>query len=355
MKKRRLIPLILIKNGIVVQSRNFNEFQKIGMPKTSVKRCSEWGSDELILLDISRENKYNSRDDLNFVKNNNFIDIVLDISKSCFMPITVGGKVRSLQDIENYLISGADKVAINTSAVLNPKLLDLASKKTDAFTSAGNTGAMLVGSIQILKPIAGVERPCLIAGVPKPSGNHGVILDVGANSDTKPEHLQQFAVLGSVYAKSILKMENPRVGLLNIGEEEEKGSILTKAAHQLLKSTVNINFVGNVEGRKVFDDEADVLVCDGFTGNVVLKVIEGFYYHLAVRGVNDDFMNLLNFKHHGGGLVLGVNAPVVVGHGISKSSTIVKMIELCINSVKSKYCDHVADAFRHVTAQNNQS
>ena len=129
MKKRRLIPLILIKNGIVVQSRNFNEFQKIGMPKTSVKRCSEWGSDELILLDISRENKYNSRDDLNFVKNNNFIDIVLDISKSCFMPITVGGKVRSLQDIENYLISGADKVAINTSAVLNPKFLDLASKR----------------------------------------------------------------------------------------------------------------------------------------------------------------------------------------------------------------------------------
>jgi cyclase len=129
MKKRRLIPLILIKNGIVVQSRNFNEFQKIGMPKTSVKRCSEWGSDELILLDISRENKYNSRDDLNFVKNNNFIDIVLDISKSCFMPITVGGKVRSLQDIENYLMSGADKVAINTSAVLNPKLLDLASKR----------------------------------------------------------------------------------------------------------------------------------------------------------------------------------------------------------------------------------
>ncbi len=231
--------------------------------------------------------------------------------------------------------------------------LDLASKKTDAFTSAGNTGAMLVGSIQILKPISGVERPCLIAGVPKPSGNHGVILDVGANSDTKPEHLQQFAVLGSVYAKSILKMENPRVGLLNIGEEEEKGSILTKAAHQLLKSTDNIHFVGNVEGRKVFDDEADVLVCDGFTGNVVLKVIEGFYYHLAVRGVNDEFMNLLNFKHHGGGLVLGVNAPVVVGHGISKSSTIVKMIELCINSVKSKYCDHVADAFRHVTAQNN--
>ena len=122
--------MILIKNGIVVQSRNFNEFQKVGMPKTSIKRCSEWGSDELILLDISRENKYDiNRDDLNFINSNNFLDIVLDVSKSCFMPITVGGKVRSLQDIENYLMSGADKVAINTEAILNPKFLDLASKK----------------------------------------------------------------------------------------------------------------------------------------------------------------------------------------------------------------------------------
>ncbi len=231
--------------------------------------------------------------------------------------------------------------------------LDLASKEIQAFTSAGNTGAMLVGSIQILKPISGVERPCLLAGVPKPSGNHGIILDVGANSDTKPEHLQQFAVLGSIYAKSILNLSNPKVGLLNIGEEEEKGSILTKAAHQLLKNTSNINFMGNVEGRSVFNDDADVLVCDGFTGNVVLKVIEGFYYHLAVRGVNDDFMNLLNFKHHGGGLILGVNAPVVVGHGISKASTIVKMIELCINSVNSKYCEHVAAAFSNVSIPNN--
>jgi cyclase len=130
MKKRRLIPVILIKNGIVVQSRNFIEFQKIGMPKTSIKRCSEWGSDELILLDISRKNKYDiNRDDLNFENNNNFLDIVLDISKFCFMPITVGGKVRSLHNIENYLMSGADKVAINTSAVLDPKFLDLASKR----------------------------------------------------------------------------------------------------------------------------------------------------------------------------------------------------------------------------------
>jgi cyclase len=130
MKKRRLIPIILIKNGVVVQSRNFNEFQKIGMPKTSIKRCSEWGSDELILLDITRENKYDiNRDDLNFKNNNNFLDIILDISKFCFVPIIVGGKIKTLKDIESFLMSGADKVSINTSAVLDPNLLNLASKR----------------------------------------------------------------------------------------------------------------------------------------------------------------------------------------------------------------------------------
>lgn len=221
----------------------------------------------------------------------------------------------------------------------------LAQNKVDAFLSAGNTGAMLVGSIQILKAINGVDRPCLLASVPKPSGNHGVILDVGANADCKPEHLQQFALLGSLYAESILNISSPRVGLINIGEEEEKGSILTRSAHQLLRQTRQINFVGNVEGRNVFDDGFDVLVCDGFTGNVIVKVIEGFFYKLYKRGVNDDFLNQLNFKNHGGGLILGVKAPVVVGHGISKAETFVKMVELCRNSVMSNYCGKVANAF----------
>jgi glycerol-3-phosphate acyltransferase PlsX len=230
----------------------------------------------------------------------------------------------------------------------------LASKQIDAFLSAGNTGAMLVGSIQILKAVEGVDRPCLITNVPKPSHQNGVILDVGANADNKPEHLLQFAILGSVYAKSILKIPNPRVGLLNIGEEEEKGSILTKAAHQLLKNYEPLNFIGNIEGRQVFDDTSDVLVCDGFTGNVVVKVIEGFYYHLAKRGIKDDFLDQLNFKNHGGGLVLGVKAPVVVGHGISKASTFQKMVELCIHSVESNYCSHVEEAFsKLVNLQNN--
>jgi glycerol-3-phosphate acyltransferase PlsX len=203
----------------------------------------------------------------------------------------------------------------------------LAEKKIDAFFSAGNTGAMLVGSIQILKPIEGVDRPCLTSAIPRPSGNAGILLDVGANADCKPEHLQQFAILGSLYAQSVKKIESPRVGLLNIGEEDEKGSIISRAANQLLRNTPEINFFGNVEGRDLFTETTDVIVCDGFAGNIVIKLVEGFYYQLMKRGVQDDFLNQFNFKHHGGGLVLGVKAPVLVGHGISKPIPFLKWLK----------------------------
>ncbi len=229
--------------------------------------------------------------------------------------------------------------------------MDLATGKTSAFLSAGNTGAMLVGSIQILKPIDGVDRPSLLTTVPKPSKQPGIVLDVGANADNKPEHLQQFGLLGSIYAEAILNIDNPRVGLVNIGEEDEKGSILSRAANKLLRETEQINFVGNVEGRDIFTDDHDVLVCDGFTGNVMVKIIEGFYYQLAKRGVQDEFLNGLNFKNHGGGLVLGVKAPVVVGHGISKSQTFVKMVELAKQSVESDFCRKVSDAFSILLTQ----
>jgi len=229
----------------------------------------------------------------------------------------------------------------------------LAEKKIDAFFSAGNTGAMLVGSIQILKPIDGVDRPCLTSAIPRPSGNHGVLLDVGANADCKPEHLQQFAILGSLYAQSVKKIESPKVGLLNIGEEDEKGSIISRAANQLLRNTPEINFFGNVEGRDLFVDSTDVIVCDGFSGNIVIKLVEGFYYQLMKRGVQDDFLNQFNFKHHGGGLILGVKAPVLVGHGISKADTFVKMVEVCKNSVESNFCAKVESAFQKIASQQN--
>jgi len=230
--------------------------------------------------------------------------------------------------------------------------MDLASNQIHGFLSAGNTGAMLVGSIQILKSIVGIDRPSLLTTVPKPSGNHGIVLDVGANADNKPEHLQQFALLGSIYAEAILKKSNPKVGLVNIGEENEKGSILSRAANQLLRNTQQIDFIGNVEGREIFSDKHDVLVCDGFTGNVMVKIIEGFYYTFSKRGVKDDFLDMLNFKNHGGGLILGVTAPVVVGHGISKGPTFVKMFELVKNSIESDFCSKVGEAFSILHAKN---
>ncbi len=229
----------------------------------------------------------------------------------------------------------------------------LSEKKIDAFLSAGNTGAMLVASIQILKPIEGVDRPCLTSAIPRPSGNHGVLLDVGANADCKPEHLQQFAILGSLYAQSVKKIDSPKVGLLNIGEEDEKGSIISRAANQLLRNTPEINFFGNVEGRDLFVDSTDVIVCDGFSGNIVIKLVEGFYYQLMKRGVQDEFLNNFNFKHHGGGLILGVKAPVLVGHGISKADTFIKMVEVCKNSVESNFCAKVESAFQKIASQQN--
>ena len=139
----------------------------------------------------------------------------------------------------------------------------LAAGKTDAFISAGNTGAMLIGSLFTIKPIEGIQRPTIGTIVPMENGATGLLLDVGANADCKAEHLDQFAVLGSLYAQHILGIEKPRVGLVNIGEEEGKGNVLAQATYPLLKANKQIHFIGNVEGRDVFLDHADVLVCEG--------------------------------------------------------------------------------------------
>jgi phosphate acyltransferase len=211
----------------------------------------------------------------------------------------------------------------------------LAEGKIDGFTSAGNTGAMLVGSLQTIKAIEGILRPCLTSVLPRMNNHPGLMLDVGANADCKPEHLQQFAVLGSLFYTAVYNVAQPKVGLLNIGEEEEKGSILSRAAHVLLKNTPGIHFVGNAEGRDIFSHNFDVVVCDGFTGNVIIKTCEGMYYGLAKRGIEDEYLDKYNFKHYGGSAILGVNAPVIVGHGISKADTFVKMIEMAAAQVKT--------------------
>lgn len=196
----------------------------------------------------------------------------------------------------------------------------LKNKEIDAFIGAGNTGAMLVGSLYSVKAIEGVLRPTIASPIPKLGGNFNFLLDVGANADCKPEHLVQFAIMGSVYAKHILNIPNPRVSLLNIGEEEGKGNLLSMAAYPLLKKVPNINFKGNCEGRDIMLDSTDVIVCEGFTGNVILKMAESFHYILAEqKNFKDDFLEQLNYENYGGTPILGINAPVIIGHGISNS------------------------------------
>jgi glycerol-3-phosphate acyltransferase PlsX len=198
--------------------------------------------------------------------------------------------------------------------------------KLDSFASAGNSGAMLVGAVFSVKTIPGIIRPCLTTFLPKLSGGIGLMLDVGANADCKPDTLLQFGVLGSLYAEYVMQIENPKVALMNIGEEDEKGDMLSLATFPLMKDTNLFNFVGNVEGRDLFNDKADVIVCDGFTGNVMLKLAESFYVLTKKRGLKDEFFDRFNYENYGGSPVLGVNAPVVIGHGISSPLAVKNMI-----------------------------
>jgi glycerol-3-phosphate acyltransferase PlsX len=204
----------------------------------------------------------------------------------------------------------------------------LASGKMDAFISAGNTGAMLVGSLYAIKPLEGILRPSISTIIPKENGKTGLLLDVGLNSDCKPEHLNQFARMGSVYAKHILGIDNPRVALLNIGEEEGKGNLLAQATYPLLKANTDINFVGNVEGRDILLDKADVLVCDGFTGNIILKLAESLYDITRQKDIGQEYFERFNFENYGGTPVLGIAKPVIIGHGISRGTAFHNMITL---------------------------
>jgi glycerol-3-phosphate acyltransferase PlsX len=215
-----------------------------------------------------------------------------------------------------------------------------------AFSSAGNTGAMLVGSMFSVKTIPGVIRPAMTTIVPKLKGGLGIILDVGANADCKPDVLVQFGILGSLLAESIYGIPNPRIALMNIGEEEEKGNLLLQATYPLMKDSKLFNFVGNVEGRDLFEDNNDVVVCDGFTGNVILKLAESFYVITQKKRLKDDFFDRFNYEQYGGSPILGVNAPVVVGHGISSPEAIKNMVLLSRNMIETNLIDKIKLAFQ---------
>ncbi|MEK7367043.1 MAG: phosphate acyltransferase PlsX [candidate division NC10 bacterium] len=235
------------------------------------------------------------------------------------------------------------------------------SGDADAVVSAGNTGAVMAITLVVLGPLAGVERPAIAAALPTLAG-HAILLDVGANVDCKPRHLVQFAIMGNVYARQVLGKARPRVGLLSIGEEETKGNELTKEAFRALEEEPGIEFIGNVEGVDVFKGHADVVVCDGFTGNVALKIGESVaetIMALVREEVTADlrsragalllkpaFRRLqrrLDYSEVGGAPLLGVNGITIISHGRSSAKAIRNALRVAGDCVKSRVLDNIRD------------
>lgn len=224
----------------------------------------------------------------------------------------------------------------------------LKHKSIDAFASAGSSGAMLVGAIYSVNNIQGVIRPCTFALLPQENGGISLLLDVGTNPDAKPDVLYQFALLGAITAKNVYKISSPRIGLLNIGHEEGKGNLLSQAVYPLLKESKDLNFIGNLEGRDVLRNKADVIICDGFTGNVVLKNLEGVYRIMMKRGIVDDYFARFNYENYGGTPILGINSTVVVGHGISNDKAIKNMILLARDVHAAKLSQKIKRALARI-------
>ena len=197
----------------------------------------------------------------------------------------------------------------------------------DGFCSAGNTGAMMVGAMQIITSIPGIIRPAIAATIPNVEGSRSVILDVGLNADARPDVLYQYGSIGTIYTQLVHGIQDPAVALLNVGIEESKGNLVTRSAYQLLKECSNCNFIGNFEANEMFvSDRANVIVTDGFVGNIMLKQAEAFYKVVSLKSIGNEYFELFNFENFGGTPVLGVNAPLVIGHGISNDKAIKNML-----------------------------
>ena len=225
----------------------------------------------------------------------------------------------------------------------------LAEGKIDGFASAGSTGAIMVGSTQVVKVIERVIRPTISVVVPTTAGTPAVLLDVGLNVDCRPDVLEQYALIGSIYAESVLGIEKPRVALLNIGAEASKGNMQTRSAYELMQVGSEMgkyDFVGNIEASHIFTSKiADVVVCDGFVGNVVLKLIEGLHALNTVENSVNPFWQGANYENIGGTPVLGINAPVVIGHGKSTALAIKNMILTTEDAVRAKIVEQLCKAF----------
>lgn len=226
----------------------------------------------------------------------------------------------------------------------------LAEGKIDGFASAGSTGAMMVGSTQVVKVIEGVIRPAISTVVPTVTGEPVMLLDIGLNVDCRPDILEQYALIGSIYAELVLGVAQPRVALLNIGTEASKGNLQAKEAYELFQvgsESGNYNFVGNIEASNIFTSKvADVVVCDGFVGNIILKLTEGFYSINTKLGTTNRFWEGVNYENIGGTPILGVNAPVVIGHGKSTAEAVKSMILATKRTVESGMVESLKKAFK---------
>ena len=277
-------------------------------------------------------------------------------------------KIRATTEvIDNYDIpTRAIKQKKDSSMVVGFELLR--DKEVDCFVSAGNSGALLAGAVMILKKLPGVDRPAVASAVPTKKG-HVVLLDSGFNTNIKPMNYVQFAYLGSAYVKAAFGADDPRVGLVNIGIEDKKGSTDVKEANELLKKA-DINYIGNIESRDFFNDVADVVVTDGFTGNVMLKLIEGaseFFFGeirsvmsgTALAKVGAVFMmkRLKRLRHKldsdvlGGAPLLGVDGLLIKSHGSSKARTIKYVLIKAKTTVEGKMVDHLKEEMAAFTSE----
>ncbi|GIN18978.1 MAG TPA: phosphate acyltransferase PlsX [Bacillus bacterium] len=244
----------------------------------------------------------------------------------------------------------------------------VADGEADACISAGNTGALMTAGLFIVGRIKGIERPALAPTLPTLDGKGFLMLDLGANADAKPEHLLQYAFMGQIYAEKVRKIEKPRVALLNIGSESNKGNELTKKTFELLEGS-NVNFVGNIEARELLEGHADVVVTDGFTGNVVLKAIEGtaaslfsmlkstftssFKNKLAAGLIKSDLVelkNLMDYSEYGGAALFGLQAPVVKAHGSSNSNAVYH----AIRQTRDIVMNDVAETIKSAVAEQKE-
>lgn len=241
--------------------------------------------------------------------------------------------------------------------------------KAHAFVSAGNTGAVMALATIRLGRIEGINRPALGTIVPTLK-NKCLVLDVGANVDTKPSNLFEFAVMGSVYMQEIFGVNNPRIGLLSVGEEDSKGNEVTLAANKILRNS-KLNFYGNVEGRDVLKGDVDVIVCDGFVGNVVLKFAEGFLHFLVKKlresaeesfinklkigiskGVLKDILKVFDYQEYGGVPLFGINGITIIGHGSSSELAIKNMIFRAYETYEHRIVDRIREAIQRFHLNN---